>query len=693
MKKLENCYKSRLNANQTFQKAFLIDLGKLNVQWSGKDEDELDATMPISDPLVEKKKIFDKDFTTTTSATWNVSYKYVAGSGLFKRAENEEFVELFDEYREVAQKLNESDDYVDSKAIEALELNCYGFSSAELKSECTIGKGKNAQQVLCWDFNKFPSVLISHLPFRTWERKVSNKKTEHDLFLYTPDKGYHSVGPDEMNKMLQAIGVSATCVKLWDKDLVNLVKNHPKIEVFYEWNTKLTACKNCVLNPWTLELRPHSPDDLASARLLANWDPSAESPLADKLFNMSDPDDAAMVKAMLAVTLVGNENSNFFIQKGVTGTGKSTVLEIWGEYILGPDLWTSFYAQRAFGESDSCRFGLKKFDTAFMAVCDDLTTQRLKESGILKTATSYDNTLSIETKGKDSYDADARAVIIINSNDVPNFEDRNGALLRRAVFIDRDAELDEGQKINFKKILSGKDEAFREAFRSRLLYLVMEQFQKMVYKADDGTWAYKLPPESKGGQAMRAIAENKGIPILAGVRSLLGQAPIIGESFKKVEKQLKDTYEDIQLIDFKSMGRDTLNNALHSIGINIKGVNKKLRLQLYGDGGSVTLIQQKGDYQKAWSVRASSVLAFSSLDADEREEFGKKALRYQQVKNGAALGKCMDIADKNYEAAQEEWDKFMEAYTFTLAKIAEFDPEAVKVYEAEEKDLDFHNPN
>ena len=121
--------------------------------------------------------------------------------------------------------------------------------------------------------------------------------------------------------------------------------NAPETQVpkFEEWNTSLIACRNGVLNPWTLELRPHSPDDYVKHRLVCDWNPDAVHPMADKLFDdIPDPDDQEMHKMMFAATLVGNLRRKIFVQKGLTGSGKSISTELWRDCVLGEDLSLMF---------------------------------------------------------------------------------------------------------------------------------------------------------------------------------------------------------------------------------------------------------------------------------------------------------------------------------------------------------------
>lgn len=656
-------YTCQLNVSPKFQKAFLIELGKLGIQAEVPDSRGESHTRNLTDENFNS--LIRNNFITTGVEAWRTQYAYNSADREFRflitEPESDGAISLLDEFRRLEESLGIK--VVEAAAMDALDLNQYGFSNNLLKSWRTVGKGNEAHEELDWDFNKFSDVLVANLPFVTWAKEDARGiEVERSLFLFTVEEGYNPFGPDEMDTLLQTLGVPDDLIEKQYRALTKRITNHQSVRKFSEWNTSLIACKNGVLDPWTLKLRPHSPDDLVKNRLAASWNPEAKHEMVDKLFEaFPDPVDCAMIKSALAITLVGNRKQNFFVQKGVSGTGKSTTTDAWA-LVLGRALYTVFYAQHAF-TGDASRFGCQQMDTAFMAVCDDLTNQKITDDGIFKSLTGGNN-ISVQYKGKDAYNAKARAVVIINSNAVPNFEDKTGAILRRCRFINRDYELKD-RSFNLADYQDDED------FKSRMLYLVMKEFQNMIVRDEKtGRMTYELPEESEGAKKLREEARNKGVSVLEPFEVLLQEQRIIGKKRADIDDDLAETYYSVVGYKYTPMGNDPLNNTLHS-----QGFQNGLRLQIYKKDTPVALIRGK------WTLRIKNVLAFSSLNPDEREKWGMYAVRYNEVMTGEAVRRCNELAETDPAWAQREWAKFEEAYEFTIEKIRQYYPDSVDVYE------------
>lgn len=640
-------FKCQLNSNREFQKAFLAELGKLGIQADTEEGERRNLVNDIPGDL------FDCDFTTTAVAEWDTRYTYHSDDKCFEFSgdmSNEAF-SLADEFRRLEAKLEIQ--VVDVAAKAALGLNRYGFQISLLKN------GND------WDFNKFNDVLATHLPFVVWKRlNAQGTEFEKTLFSFSEEEGYTPFGPDEMDTLLQTLGVPDNLIDHKYRALAVRLKNNERIDNFSEWNTKVIPFKNGIYDPWTGTLRPYTKDDLVQYRMKAVWNPQARHPMVDELMKaFPDPEDRTMLKAALAITLVGNKRQNYFVQKGVTGVGKSTLIEAWGKCVLGERRFLILNPQHAFS-GDAARFGCQRMDTAFMAYCDDLTNQKIKDEGIFKSLTGR-NTVSIQHKGEDAYDAQARAVVIISSNAVPNFEDKTGALLRRCRFINRDYEL-KSTTFDLDEYIDDED------FASYLAYLVMEEFKNMIIRDETtGKLTYELPPESPGALKMREEAKNRGASFVEPIEFLLQEEPIIGMSWVGLKEKFAKTYNELTGNTYtNTFGNIAVNDAIHS-----GGLSSGARLQLFKKKSPIQLMRHK------YSVRVTDVLAFSSLNTDENEKWGMYAVRYREVITGNAVKKCNELAETDPKRAQREWAKFLEAYNFTIEMIGKYYPDSVSVYE------------
>ena len=692
-------FEKQLNANRNFQKKFFEKLGELgvNVETWEEDEPTFRSTRKLKPALLsellgtDQKTDEDQEgtdveaaddtpahfspgrpFETSAAEKWPTQYAFTPEEG-FTDLETGKKVSILEEFLKLEKVLGTQ--VVKKTACKVLDINVYGFPNRDLKKALPVKNGV----AWVWDFTKFVDVFTANFIFRTKITPNPVGPPDRQLYLYTPEKGYTAFGPNEADTMLQTIGVPIDKLDKWHRQLPERIMNAPETQVpkFEEWNTSLIACRNGVLNPWTLELRPHSPDDYVKHRLVCDWNPDAVHPMADKIFNdIPDPDDQEMHKMMFAATLVGNLRRKFFVQKGLTGSGKSISTELWRDCVLGEDLSLMFCAEQVFGEGESTRFGFYKFDTAFMACCDDLTNQRFRDTGKLKTMTAG-GTLPIETKGKNPYNAKVRAVVIFNANDVPNFEDRSGAILDRAVFINRDCERPEDKRINFTQYVND------ENFRSRLLTIVMEALQRNKVQEENGTWSYKLPAESIGAREMRDVAESKAMAMKKVLASLLSKQPVIGVKREDLEADFKTEYQALYTVSYNPMGTDALSHSIYSIPFE-----NGLRLQLYSNVNGITLI-------KGAQVRVGcTIFAFASTDPAEKARLGKECAIYSAIREGRAVSQCMGLVKtKGEDFARVVWARYMRAYDVVLKKAAEYGEEFAKLYELQDSLLEFNVPS
>ena len=204
------------------------------------------------------------------------------------------------------------------------------------------------------------------------------------------------------------------------------VPRHP----WDEWNNepRLINCTSGMLDPATLELRPHAPECLSVFQIPVEWDPEAVDEHLAQFFGEVLPLDCVPLVAMIMGYLLVMDLSadKFFVLVGDGDSGKTTFLDAFLD-MYGPSNW----AQVSLHDLASNRFAAAGAENKPLVCFDDLDGQHLKSSSVIKALTGGHQWVRIERKGKDAYRSPLYARFLFTCNEIPCGPDKSGAWYRR----------------------------------------------------------------------------------------------------------------------------------------------------------------------------------------------------------------------------------------------------------------------
>ena len=190
-------------------------------------------------------------------------------------------------------------------------------------------------------------------------------------------------------------------------------------------------------------LMPFTPDLVVTNKLPWNYNPSALSPITDKVLdNLSCRDKA--IRAVLeecigacmyrSALLAGGKS---FILTGDKSNGKSTFLDMI-KYFLGDDNVSSLDLKEI-GE----RFSTAMISGKLANIGDDIGDDFLQgtQVSIFKKVVTG-NRIKAERKGLDPFDLDPYCKLLFSANDIPRMKDKTGAVMRRLVIVPFNARFD-----------------------------------------------------------------------------------------------------------------------------------------------------------------------------------------------------------------------------------------------------------
>jgi putative DNA primase/helicase len=214
------------------------------------------------------------------------------------------------------------------------------------------------------------------------------------------------------NEVVKFILVDAP--RLWDKppaDTVNL--------------------RNGLLNVFTRELRPHSPEFLSTVQIPVTFDPKAECPFWEQFVANTFPDDAYAIAWEIAAWLITPDTS---IQKSILAlgegsNGKSTWLTALSAFIGKRNI-----ANLSLQTMESNRFAVARMVGKLANICPDLPSAHLQDTGIFKAVTGGDP-IQAEYKYGEQFDVLPFARLVFSANQAPRSSDATHAFFRRWLVI------------------------------------------------------------------------------------------------------------------------------------------------------------------------------------------------------------------------------------------------------------------
>lgn len=231
------------------------------------------------------------------------------------------------------------------------------------------------------------------------------------------------------------------------KMLVRETKMHQIVDVEKQWRLRVKKeIKDLNANPFIINVRnglynvledtlsAHTPDYYSTVQLSVTYDKAADCPMFKKFLEESMEGDMAQVKLiqeMLGYFLVPiNSAQKCFVIVGAAGAGKSVLLRVLSELLLGKDN-VSNVSWQALNE----RFKTAELFGKLANVFADLPTKNIDDNGIFKALVGEDY-LTVEKKNKNPFSFQSTARLLFSCNSIPkNYGDRSEGFYRRITII------------------------------------------------------------------------------------------------------------------------------------------------------------------------------------------------------------------------------------------------------------------
>ncbi len=232
---------------------------------------------------------------------------------------------------------------------------------------------------------------------------------------------------------------------------------------------KIINLKNGLFDTKTKTLLPHTPDHLSTIQLPVSYDKKADCPLfrqylADSM--KGSEDQITLIQEMLGYFLVpATSAQKAFIIVGAAGAGKSILLRIIGELLLGKQN-VSNVPWQALDE----RFKLAEIYGKLANIFADLPSKPITDNGIFKAVVGED-TLIAERKNQDPFSFKATSRLLFSCNSIPkNLGDRSNGFYRKLEIIRFEHTVPEDKKdaLFFEKFRIEADGIFMFALEGLL---------------------------------------------------------------------------------------------------------------------------------------------------------------------------------------------------------------------------------
>lgn len=199
-------------------------------------------------------------------------------------------------------------------------------------------------------------------------------------------------------------------------------------------NPFILNVRNGLYNVLENTLQEHSADYYSTIQLNVNYDPQADCPLFKKFLLDSmggDKEQVALLQEMLGYFLIPiNSAQKCFVIVGAAGAGKSVLLRVLNELLLGKEN-VSNVSWQALNE----RFKTAELFGKLANIFADLPTKNIDDNGIFKALVGEDY-LTVEKKNKDPFSFQSNARLLFSCNSIPkNYGDRSDGFYRRLIII------------------------------------------------------------------------------------------------------------------------------------------------------------------------------------------------------------------------------------------------------------------
>ena len=292
-----------------------------------------------------------------------------------------------------------------------------------------------------------------------------------------------------------------------------------------DWNAepRLVNCANGILDPTTLELKPHDAGYFSTLQVPVWWEPEAQSARMGQFLVEVLPEDCrGLVTMMLGYLLIPDITADkFFVLVGPESTGKTTFLSVVQALIGERNV-----AVASLQDLADNRFALAQVDHKLLCVFDDLDNAPIKRASVPKVLTGGFPRIRVERKCKDAYEAPLYARLLFTCNEMPTSPDKTGAWYRRVCLVPFDRKPVEEDRDLMAKLTA-------PAALQRLLVLAVKGLGALIERG------MEFPqPESCAGLLRKYRTYNDSVAAFVEERCAIGpeeftQRPFFYDAYTK----------------------------------------------------------------------------------------------------------------------------------------------------------------
>lgn len=232
-----------------------------------------------------------------------------------------------------------------------------------------------------------------------------------------------------------------------DKMIVSETKMSQIIDAEHQWrlhiqsdirelnaNPYIINVKNGLYNVLEDTLTEHTPDCYSTVQLKVNFVRDADCPQFKKFLTEAmgnDKEQVKLIQEILGYFLIPvNSAQKCFVIVGVAGAGKSVLLRVLNEILLGRQN-VSNVSWQALNE----RFKTAELFGKLANIFADLPTKSIDDNGIFKALVGEDY-LTVEKKNRNPFSFQSSARLLFSCNNIPkNYGDRSEGFYRRLLII------------------------------------------------------------------------------------------------------------------------------------------------------------------------------------------------------------------------------------------------------------------
>lgn len=235
-------------------------------------------------------------------------------------------------------------------------------------------------------------------------------------------------------------------------------------------NPYMINLKNGLYNVLEDSFQPHTPAYISTVQMGASYEPGAECPqFMAFLQNIVHEAEIPLIQEIFGYLLIPvNKAQKSFVLVGAPNAGKSTLLSVAQEILLGADNVSNIPWQ-SLGD----RFNKAELFGKLANIFADLPSRSIDDNGMFKALTGEDY-ITAERKNKDPFTFRPYARLLFSCNEIPrNYGDRSDGFYRRLIIIRFDHPVPKDKR----------DPNLRERFlaeRNGILMWAMEGLKRLI---------------------------------------------------------------------------------------------------------------------------------------------------------------------------------------------------------------------